>query len=93
MLVLGEVWSALEGRGLTSVGGLEVVWVILGVVLTIRGGLHKGLMDFFPASAVRGCSLSGLSARLSRGDPGSADFGRLNDFLAELGVKESDPGE
>ena len=59
----------------------------------MRGGLHKGLMDFFPASAVRGWSLSGLRALRSKGDPGSADLGRLNDFLAELGVKERDPGE
>ena len=50
-------------------------------------------MDFLPASAVRGWSLSGLRALRSNGDPGSADLGRLNDFLAELGVKDKDPGE
>ena len=33
-------------------------------------------------SADRGqCSLSGLSARLSSGDPGSVDLGREKDFL------------
>ena len=68
--------------------GLLVVCDILGVVLTINGGLHRGEMDFFPASAVLGCNRSGLSARRKRGDPGSALFGRLNDFLAELGVSE-----
>ena len=63
------------------------------MVLTIKGGLHNGLMDFFPASAVRGCNRSGLKALLSSGDPGSADFGRLKDFFAELGVSDKDPGE
>lgn len=47
-LELGLVCKALEGRGLTSVGGRVVVWVIFGVVLTIKGGLHKGEMDFLP---------------------------------------------
>lgn len=84
---LGDVCKALEGSGLTSVGGLVVVCDILGVVLTIRGGLQRGEIDFFPDSADLGCNLSGLSALLSRGDPGSALLGRLNDdFLAELGV-------
>ena len=92
-LVEGEVCNALEGSGLTSVGGLDVVWVILGVVLIIRGGLHKGEMDFLPASAVLGWSLSGLRALLSKGDPGSALLGLLNDFFAELGVKEDPMGE
>ena len=50
-------------------------------------------MDFLPASAVRGWSRSGLRALRSNGDPGSADLGRLNDFLAELGVNDKDPGE
>ena len=85
---MGDVCNALEGNGLTSVeAGLLVVCDILGVVLTIRGGLQRGEIDFFPDSADLGCNLSGLSALLSRGDPGSALLGRLNDdFLAELGV-------
>ena len=89
----GDVCRALEGSGLISVGGRVVVWVILGVVLTISGGVHSGEMDFLLDSAVRGCNLSGLSARLSKGEPGSALFGRLNDFLAELGVSCEPKGE
>ena len=46
----GDVCRALEGKGLISVGGLDVVWVILGVVLTIKGGVHKGEMDFLLVS-------------------------------------------
>ena len=89
----GDVCRALDGKGLISVGGLVVVWVIFGVVLTINGGVHSGEMDFLLDSAVRGCNLSGLSALLSNGDPGSALLGRLKDFLAELGVSEEPKGE
>ena len=89
----GDVCKALDGKGLISVGGLVVVWVILGVVLTINGGVHNGDMDFLLDSAVRGCNLSGLSALLNKGDPGSALLGRLNDFLAELGVSWEPKGE
>ena len=89
----GDVCRALEGKGLISVGGLDVVWVILGVVLTIKGGVHKGEMDFLLVSAVRGCNLSGLRALLSKGEPGSALLGRLKDFFAELGVNEDPKGE
>lgn len=90
----GEVCRALEGNGLISVGGRVVVWVILGVVLTIKGGVHRGEIDFcLLDSAVRGCNLSGLRALRSKGEPGSALLGRLNDFLAELGVSEEPKGE
>ena len=52
---IGDVCKALDGNGLTSVVGLDVVCVILfGVVLTINGGLHNGEMDFFPTSQVLG---------------------------------------
>lgn len=51
---IGDVCKALDGNGLTSVVGLDVVCVIFGVVLTINGGLHNGEMDFFPTSAVLG---------------------------------------
>ena len=88
---IGDVCKALDGNGLTSVVGLDVVCVIFGVVLTIKGGLHNGEMDFFPTSAVLGWSLSGLNALLSKGDPGSALLGLLKDFLAAFGVKEA-PG-
>ena len=88
---IGDVCKALDGNGLTSVVGLDVVCVIFGVVLTINGGLHNGEMDFFPTSAVLGWSLSGLNALLSKGDPGSALLGLLKDFLAAFGVKEA-PG-
>ena len=57
----------------------------------MRGGLHNGEMDFFPASADLGWRRSGLRARRKRGEPGSALLGRLNDFLAALGVSE-EPG-
>lgn len=63
-------------------------------MLTIKGGVHRGEMDFcLLDSAVRGCNLSGLRALLSKGEPGSALLGRLNDFLAELGVSEEPRGE
>ena len=56
--------------------------------------MHRGEMDFcLLDSAVRGCNLSGLRALRSKGEPGSALFGRLNDFLAELGVSDEPKGE
>ena len=70
--------------------------VSLGVVetTTLQEGLHKGdiVLLFLPSTLehLGGCSRSGESARLKRGDPGSADFGRLNDDFfaaAEFGVK------
>jgi hypothetical protein len=50
-----------------------------------------GAAAAFFASAERGWSRSGDSARRRSGDPGSADLGRLKDFLAEPGVR-LDPG-
>jgi hypothetical protein len=55
----GEVYKALDGKGLTSVVGLELlVWVEivnLDVVGPLQqGGLHSGEMVFLPASADRG---------------------------------------
>ena len=69
--------------------------VSLGVVetTTLQDGLQRGeIVVFFLPSTFEhlgGCSRSGDNARLSSGDPGSADFGRLKDFLAvtEFGVK------
>ena len=57
----------------------------------MRGGLHNGEIDFFPASADLGWRRSGLKARRNKGEPGSALLGLLNDFLAALGVSE-EPG-
>ena len=62
-------------------------------MLTIKGGVHNGEMDFLLDSAVRGCNLSGLRALLSKGEPGSALLGLLKDFFAELGVNEDPRGE
>ena len=43
---------------------------------------HSGLMLFLPSVAdLGGCSLSGLRALRSKGEPGSADLGRLRDFF------------
>ena len=61
---------------------------------TLQDGLQRGdiVVFFFPSTFAHlgGCRRSGDNARLSKGEPGSADFGRLkDDFLAvtELGVK------
>jgi len=64
---------------------------------TLHGGEHKGEMvvAFLP-SAERGCSLSGLRARRSNGDPaelGSADLGREKDFLFGVRLEREVPGE
>ena len=67
--------------------------VILGLVetTTIHScGLHNGEMVvlFLPSTDLGGCSRSGDKARRNKGEPGSADFGRLKeDFFAEFGVK------
>ena len=65
--------------------------VSLGVVVTttLQDGLQSGeiVAAHFFASADRGCRRSGDSARRNNGDPGSADFGRLKDFLADPGVR------
>lgn len=64
---------------------------------TLQGGEHKGeiVVAFLP-SAERGCSLSGLRARRSRGDPaelGSADLGLEKDFLFGVRLERDVPGE
>jgi len=97
----GEVCRALEGRGDTSPPEL-LLWVdwvemvSLGVVdtTTLHEGLHSGEMVVVflglpSAPTPRGWMRSGESARLSSGEPGSADLGRLKeDFLAaDPGVK------
>jgi hypothetical protein len=70
--------------------------VNLGVVetITLHEGLQRGeiVVFFLPSTFAHlgGWSRSGDNARLSKGEPGSADFGRLkDDFFAvtELGVK------
>ena len=70
--------------------------VSLGVVetTTLQDGLHRGeIVVFFLPSTLEhlgGWSRSGDKARRRRGDPGSADLGRLkDDFLAvtEFGVR------
>ena len=67
--------------------------VSFGVVDTTTlhgdGFVHNGeiVVPFLP-SADLGCNLSGERARRNKGEPGSADLGRLNDdFFAEPGVK------
>lgn len=92
----GEVCKALEGRGDTSPEFLLLMvkdWVemvSLGEVetTTMHWGLHSGeiVVLFFPSDDL-GWILSGERARRRSGDPGSADLGRLKDFLAELGVR------
>lgn len=94
---------AREGRGETSpglckvtvcAGCVEIVSFGVVVTTTLHDGLHRGEMGAaaaFLASAERGWSRSGERARRSKGDPGSADLGRLKDFLAEPGVRH-DPG-
>ena len=61
---------------------------------TLQDGLQRGdIVVFFLPSTLEhlgGCNRSGDNARLRRGEPGSADLGRLkDDFLAvtEFGVK------
>ena len=102
----GEVCKALDGRGETSPdlcpcwttfwGDNWVDIVNFGVVdtTTLQEGLQSGdiVVFFFPSTFehLGGWSRSGDSARLSNGEPGSADFGLLkDDFLAvtEFGVK------
>ena len=70
--------------------------VSFGVVdtTTLQDGLHRGeIVVFFLPSTLEhlgGWSRSGDNARRRRGDPGSADLGRLkDDFLAvtEFGVR------
>ena len=51
---------------------------------TIKGGLHRGLMDYLSAASERGCNRSGLKALLISGNPGSVDFGRFKVFDAEF---------
>ena len=105
-LARGDVCRALDGRGDTSpdlcptwdtpCGDIWVDIVSFGVVetTTLHDGLQRGeIVVFFLPSTLEhlgGCSLSGDRALRSKGDPGSADLGRLkDDFLAvtEFGVK------
>lgn len=54
--------------------------VELGIALLVQ---HSGDIEHFVSIALRGCSLSGDSARRNSGEDGSVLFGRANvDFFA-----------